>query len=251
MNPTLSWLPNSSTQIIHNFPAHRHIFFIYQSARSTTHNLGLAIIPDILPFWVYQLSSINQLIKHWTRPVTILLEVGALADLSRSRPDLIVENALLRQQLIFLNRQIKHPKLTNSDRIRFVFLAKLTKNWHQALHIVQPDTLLRWHRDLFRLYWWQKSKPHDRKPRLTPAIIELIQQIARENRLWGAERIRGELLKLGIKVNKRTIQRYLPRKRKKSSQTWRMMQKPHPGRNREDIWWKIQKSVLTPLTESL
>jgi len=159
------------------------------------------MIPDLLPCWIYLLSSINKLIKHWSRPVTFLLGVGALADLSRSRSDLIVENALLRQQFIILNRQVKRPQLTNSERIRFVFLAKLTKYWHQALHIVQPDTLLRWHRDLFRLYWRRKSKPHRSTPRLSPETIKLIQKMAQENRLWGAERIRGELLKLGIKVS--------------------------------------------------
>ena len=67
------------------------------------------MIPDLLPCWIYLLTSINKLSKHWTRPVTFLLGVGALADLSRSRPDLIVENALLRQQLIILNRQVKRP----------------------------------------------------------------------------------------------------------------------------------------------
>ena len=190
------------------------------------------MIPDLLPFWIFLLSSINKLIKHWTRPVTFLLGVGALADLSRSRSDLIVENALLRQQLIILNRQVKRPQLTNSERIRFVFLARLTKYWHQALHIVQPDTLLRWHRDLFRLYWRRKSKNHRSTPRISPETIQLIQQMAQENRLWGAERIRGELLKLGIKVSKRTIQRYLPKKRKKSNQTWATFLKNHAA----EIW---------------
>jgi hypothetical protein len=185
------------------------------------------MIPDLLPFWIYLLSSINKLIKHWTRPVTFLLGVGALADLSRSRPVLIVENALLRQQLIILNRQVKRPQLTNSERIRFVFLARLTKYWHQALHIVQPDTLLRWHRDMFRLYWRRKSKSQGRKPRLTHEIIELIQQMAQENRLLGAERIRGELLKPGIRVSKRTIQRYMPKKRRKSNQSWTTFLRNH------------------------
>ena len=190
------------------------------------------MIPDLLPCWIYLLSSINKLIKHWTRPVTFLLGVDAFADLSRSRSDLIVENALLRQQLIILNRQVKRPQLTNSERIRFVFLARLTEYWHQALHIVQPDTLLGWHRDMFRLYWRRKSKPRQGTPRISPETIQLIQQMGRENRLWGAERIRGELLKLGIKVSKRTIQRYLPKKRKKSNQSWATFLKNHAG----EIW---------------
>jgi transposase InsO family protein len=108
----------------------------------------------------------------------------------------------------------------------------LTKNWHQALHIVQPDTLLRWHRDMFRLYWRRKSMNHRRTPRISPETIQLIQQMAQENRLWGAERIRGELLKLGIRVSKRTIQRYMPKKRKKSNQSWATFLKNHAA----EIW---------------
>jgi hypothetical protein len=127
------------------------------------------------------------------------LNFATLSDVTRSRTDLIVENALLRQQLIVLRRQVKRPQLTRVDRIRLVLLARCTRFWLQALHIVQPDTLLRWHRDLFRRYWRRKLQKKKRKPRITPETISLIKQMARENRLWGAERIRGELLKLGIK----------------------------------------------------
>ncbi len=91
-------------------------------------------------------------IKRWTKPTTSVLIIGALSDLTRSRTDLVVENALLRQQLIVLNRQVKRPQLTNFDRFRLVFLSHFTKFWKQALHIVQPDTLLRWHRELFGMY---------------------------------------------------------------------------------------------------
>ena len=112
--------------------------------------------------------------------------------MTRSRTDLIAENAMLRQQLIVLNRQMKRPQLTNGDRIRLVLLARCAQFWQQALHIVQPDTLLRWHRDLFRRYWGRKSKNKKRKPRIAPETIDLIRQMAKENRLWGAERIRGE-----------------------------------------------------------
>ena len=130
-----------------------------------------------------------------------------------------MENALLRQQLIVLHRQIKRPQLTNCDRKLFVLLARLTKFCKQSMHIVQPDTLLRWHRELFRLYWRRKSQG---QPKISAETIALIQKMAKENRLWGAERIRGELLKLGMEVSKRTIQKYLPKERKSSSssQTW-------------------------------
>jgi putative transposase len=114
-----------------------------------------------------------------------------------------------------------------------VLLARLTEFWQQALHIVQPDTLLRWHRNLFRRYWWCKSKPGKRDPRISPDTIELIKQMARENRLWGAERIRGELLKLGVKVSKRTIQKYMLKERNNQPvQTWSTFLKNHF----RDIW---------------
>jgi putative transposase len=81
--------------------------------------------------------------------------------------------------------------------------------WKSAVLVVQPDTLLRWHRQVFRLYWKGKSRTASRKPKLPDETIRLITQMAAENRLWGAERIRGELLKLDIRVCKRTIQKYM------------------------------------------
>lgn len=86
-------------------------------------------------------------IKHWTKPATPVLIIGILSDITRSHTDLVVENALSRQQLIVLDRQITRPQLTNPDRFRFVFLSHFTKFWKQALHIVQPDTLMHKHRD--------------------------------------------------------------------------------------------------------
>ena len=91
---------------------------------------------------------LQERVKHWTKPVLI---IGILSDLTRSRTDLVVENAMLRQQLIVLNRQVKRPQLTHPDRFRLVLLAHFTKFWKQSLHIVQPETLLRWHRELFRI----------------------------------------------------------------------------------------------------
>jgi transposase InsO family protein len=159
---------------------------------------------------------------------------GVISDLTRSRFDLIVENALLRQQLIVLRRQVKRPQLTRGDRLRFVLLARCTRFWKQALHIVQPDTLLRWHRELFRFYWRLKSKRKQSKPKIPPETVDLIRKMAKENHLWGAERIRGELLKLGIRVCKRTVQKYLPKVRESpsSSQTWATLVKNHVA----DIW---------------
>jgi transposase InsO family protein len=167
-------------------------------------------------------------VKRWIKPATSVLIIGVLSDLTRSRTDLVVENALLRQQLIVLNRQIKRPQLTNPDRFCLVFLSHFTTFWKQALHIVQPDTLLRWHRELFQIYWRRKSQG---KTKISAETIELIEKMAKENQLWGAERIRGELLKLGIEVSKRTVQRYMPKDRKEhsSNQTWATFLKNQAG----------------------
>jgi putative transposase len=174
------------------------------------------------------LQWLQERVKHWTKPATSVLIIGILSDTTCSRADLIAENALLRQQLIVLKRQIKRPQLTNFDRFRLVFLSHFTKFWKQALHIVQPDTLLRWHRELFQFYWRQKSQG---KPKITPETLALIQDMAKENQLWGAERIRGELLKLGIEVSKRTIQKYMPKERRSgsSSQSWATFLKNQAG----------------------
>jgi transposase InsO family protein len=179
------------------------------------------------------LNHLKDKIKKITKPATATLAAGALSDLPRSKSDLIVENAILRQQLIVLNRTVKRPILTDGDRFRLTFLARLTGFWHSALHIVQPETLLRWHRDLFRRYWKRKSKPESRKPRIPQETIDLIKQMAIENPRWGAKKIRGELLKLGIDIHKRTIKRYMRQVRKRNSgQNWAAFLKNHAG----DIW---------------
>jgi len=101
---------------------------------------------------------LQERIKLWTKPASSVLIIGTLLDLTSKRTDLVVENALLRQQLIVLNRQIKRPQLTNPDRFRLVVLSHFTKFWKQALHIVQADTLLRWHRELFQFYWQRNRR---------------------------------------------------------------------------------------------
>ncbi len=185
------------------------------------------------------LDWLQERVKHWTKPATSVLIIDILSDLTRSRADLVVENALLRQQLIVLNRQIKRPQLTNNDRFQLVFLSHFTKFWKQALHIVKPDTLLRWHRELFQFYWRRKSQG---KPKISAETIALIEKMAKENQLWGAERIRGELMKLGIEVSKRTIQRYIAKEKKSgsSSQNWATFLK-----NQANGIWACDFTVVT------
>jgi hypothetical protein len=86
------------------------------------------------------LNQVKESVKRWTKPASVSLAVSAINDLSKSKSDLIIENAMLRQQLIVLKRSVKRPKFTNGDRVRLTLLARLTKYWQSALHIVQPDT---------------------------------------------------------------------------------------------------------------
>jgi putative transposase len=186
--------------------------------------------------WARLSSAATQLFRRLTEPARPSLLTGTLADLPRSRADLLSENALLRQQLIVLRRTTKTPRLTWRERLSLLFLARWVPSWKQVLQIIQPDTLLRWHRAGFRLFWKLKScRPVQTQPqRLAVKTIALIEQMARENRLWGAERIRGELLKLNIKVAKRTIQKYMQAVRSKptSGQSWSTFLKTHG----QDIW---------------
>ncbi len=110
----------------------------------------------------------------------------------------------------------------------------MARTWKQALFLVQPETLLCWHRELFRLFWMRKSKARLRTPRLSPETISLIKEMAANNWLWGAERIRGELLKLNIRVSKRTIQKYMRQARpnRARGQTWKTFLRNHA----KDVW---------------
>lgn len=101
---------------------------------------------------------LKQVIKNWSRPTSFAATPASLADLTRTRTDLLIENAFLRHQVVVLSRHGKRPEITSTDRLFFVLLARCSKFWEQALLIVQPETLLRWHRDLFRRYWRVKSK---------------------------------------------------------------------------------------------
>jgi len=120
------------------------------------------------------IKRVKNKIEKLTKPASPSLTFGSISDLPRSKADLMAENAILRQQIIVLNRQVKRPKFTIGDRFGLVFLSRLTDFWHTALHVVQSEALLRWHRDLFRRYWKRKSKPKNRKPRIPQETIDLI-----------------------------------------------------------------------------
>jgi putative transposase len=181
------------------------------------------------------LQPLHHRFRDWTKPDTAAsLMVGTLTDLGRSKSELVAENAILRQQLIILRRHVKRPVFKKSDRVLLVLLARAVRAWKQALFIVQPETLLCWHRQGFRLYWNYRSRTASAKPKIAAEIVALIKEMARDNRLWGAERIRGELLKLGLRVCKRTIQKYMRQVRpaRPRGQNWKTFLHTHA----EQIW---------------
>lgn len=173
-------------------------------------------------------------LRSWTRPPSTVLTLGCIHDLARSKPQLIIENAVLRQQFIVLNRSVKRPRLTRTDRALLVLLVSRLQCWKDALLIVESETVLLWHRQGVRLFWKRKSRTRSRQPKFAGETITLIKEMATKNRLWGADRIRGELLKLDITVAKRTIQRYMRQARPSGpcNQTWSTFLRNHAN----DMW---------------
>ena len=158
-------------------------------------------------FCEISIEKLEKSFKKQFAPDKANLAIGTFTDVTRSKSSLVAENDLLRQQLIVLQRQVTKSKFRPLDRVILVLLAGLVNNWRQALLIVKPETLLKWHRAGFKLFCKFKSRAKHRKPKIPEETILLIKKLASENRLWGAERIQDELLKVNIKVPKRTIQK--------------------------------------------
>ena len=127
----------------------------------------------------------------------------------RSRTDTALEVLALRQQLGVLKRKRSRPRLGASDRLFWVLLRQLWSRWAEALIIVNPDTVVGWHRAGLRLYWRWRSRRRGGRPRITEEIRVLIRRLAQENPEWGAPKIHGELQKLGFAVSERSVARYL------------------------------------------
>jgi len=185
----------------------------------------------------------------WARPLALTHAVGTGADVVRSRAQLRAENALLRQQLLVRRRSVPRPVVTRADRAVLVLLAGRIRAWRRALLLVQPETLLRWHRAGFRACWRRKSRPGPGRPPRPPATVALLQRMAAENPLRGAERIRGELLKLGMPVGKRTIRTYLrhaqtPRPR---GQSWATFLRNHAAETRACDFLPVTDVFFRPL----
>ena len=128
----------------------------------------------------------------------------------------------MRQQLLVLSRKApKRARLRNIDRLILVWLSRLFPSALDAIVIVKPETVLSWHRRGFRAYWRWKSWRRGGRPRIDRELRELIRRMSRENPLWGAPRIHGELLMLGVDVSESTVGRYMVRTRRPRSQGWK------------------------------
>ena len=145
-----------------------------------------------------------------------------LRDFLLSRSALAAENLALRQQVAVYKHTVKRPRLRPRDRIFWVLLSRLWANWRSALAIVQPETVIKWHRQGFKLYWRWKSRAGKRgRPPIKREIRDLIRRMSRENPLWGAPRILSELLLLSYDLAQETVAKYMVRTRKPPSQLWR------------------------------
>jgi len=145
----------------------------------------------------------------------------------RSRRSLALENVALRHQLDVLQRNAKRPLLKPSDRALWALLSRFLPDWRRHLTIVQPDTVVRWHRAGWRLYWRWRSRPGQGRPKVPVEVRALIRRMSLENRLWGAPRIHGELLKLGYDICETTIAKYMVRQPRPAPQTWRTFIQNH------------------------
>ena len=148
--------------------------------------------------------------------------------LFRSRAALQAEILVLRHQLNVLRR--KSPErivFSNIDRLVFMVLYRLIPQVLDALRILKPETVIRWHRAGFRAYWRWKSRSHGGRPKVSAEVRELIRDMSIGNPLWGAPRIHGELLKLGIDIGQTSVAKYMARKRRPPSQGWKSFLRNH------------------------
>src|SRR5713101_5440975 len=151
-----------------------------------------------------------------------------LVDLFRPRAKLEAEILVLRQQINILRRTApKRLLLSSIDRLVLVGLYRLFPDVRGALAIVKPDTVIRWHRAGFRVYWRWKSRTRRGRPKVPPEIRQLIRDMSLANPLWGAPRIHGELLKLGIDVGQTSVAKYMARRRRPPSQGWTTFLRNH------------------------
>lgn len=158
----------------------------------------------------------------------VLHLLALIRALASDRSRLALENVVLRQQLNVLGRGVKRAKVEDSDRVFWVLMSRLLKDWKEHLVIVKPETVIRWHRQGFQYYWRWKSRAEPGRPAIAPEIIELIRRMSKENPLWGAPHIRNELALLGHCVAKSTVEKYMVKRlNREPSLTWRVFLSNH------------------------
>ena len=178
-------------------------------------------------------TGLRRLVIFASRPyrhvmVTILSAfVSIFAFRFRSRASLELKLIALQHQLAVLRRQRPgRPQLSSLDRLLWVLLYRIWPQVIDAMVLVKPATVVQWHRKGFRLYWrWRSRRPG--RPRISTEIRDLIRRMSKANPLWGAPRIHGELLKLGIKISQATVGRWMPWRPKVPSPTWRSFLRNH------------------------
>ena len=151
----------------------------------------------------------------------LLSFLSGIRDTLRGRAVLQLELLALRHQLATLERTSPRPLLRPADRLLWVILSQILPNWREVLVIVKPQTVVGWHRKGFRLFWtWKSRRRRDGRPTVPREVRDLIRRMSRENPLWGAPRIHGELLKLCIEVSQATVSKYMKNLPRPPSQTW-------------------------------
>jgi hypothetical protein len=145
-----------------------------------------------------------------------------------SQRQLVLENLALRQQVVMLRKSVKKPRPSVADKMFWIIFSRYVDGWRKLLHGLHPDTVVRWHRQGFRLYWrWKSRGPKPGRPPINKALRKLIREMQATNMGWGAPRIHGELLKLGIDISQATVSKYMVRQKKPPSQTWRTFLSNH------------------------
>ncbi len=142
--------------------------------------------------------------------IAFLSFLSAFRDSFRGRAVLQLELLALRHQIATLERTSPRPPLWSSDRLLWVILSRILPNWREVLVIVKPETVVGWHRKGFRLFWtWKSRQRRGGRPTVGREVRDIIRRMSRENPLWDAPRIHGELLKLGIEVSQATVSKYM------------------------------------------
>ncbi|MGH9627693.1 MAG: integrase core domain-containing protein [Bryobacteraceae bacterium] len=170
---------------------------------------------------------IRKLLESMSCWLAVLL-AGA-ASVLKTRAALQLENVALRHQIGVLKRSVKkRPRLYAADRLLWVWLSRVWTDWRSGLVIVKPETVVAWHRKAFRIFWtWKIRRGKPGRPAVPREVRDLIRRMSSENPGWGAPRIHGELLKLGINIGETSVSKYLVRSRKPPSQTWRTFLENH------------------------